>query len=84
MLEATAGSVATILLPPQDEAPELWTKYAPESWPVVSWNAPGPDEEHNFGSIYVLPRTESGLVKIGYRGTKASGESPDGTLTCLD
>ncbi|KAF2471224.1 FAD dependent oxidoreductase [Lindgomyces ingoldianus] len=65
MLEATAGSVAYIQLPPKEETPDLWTKYAPENMAVYSWGGWG-----KGSGLGGFPRSESGVMKIGYRGTK--------------
>ncbi|KAH9951828.1 FAD dependent oxidoreductase [Amylocystis lapponica] len=72
VLEATAGSVVTIRLPPRDQAPELWDKYQSENWPVIIGHDPDPSgKDVGSRSIYSFPRTNDGLVKIGYRVTKA-------------
>ncbi|KAF2264305.1 FAD dependent oxidoreductase, partial [Lojkania enalia] len=65
LLEATAGTVAYIQLPPKQQRPDLWDKYAPENFPVYSWGGWG--KGHGLGGF---PRTETGIMKIGYRGTK--------------
>ncbi|KAF2250533.1 FAD dependent oxidoreductase [Trematosphaeria pertusa] len=65
MLEATAGSVAYIQLPPKEERPDLWDKYAPERFPVYSWGGWG-----KGSGLGGFPRTEDGVMKIGFRGTK--------------
>ena len=53
----------------------LWDKYSPEKFPVLSWKAtPRDSKGKDTGSIYVLPRTPEGLVKIGYRGLKVSNK----------
>ncbi|OSX59279.1 hypothetical protein POSPLADRAFT_1183975 [Postia placenta MAD-698-R-SB12] len=71
VLEATAGSVITIRLPPREEAPELWDKYSSEITPVIIGHDPDPTGKTvGSRSIYSFPRTEDGLVKIGYRVTK--------------
>ena len=70
MREATAGSVAYIQLPPKEERPELWDKYGPEHFPVYSWGEWG--KGNGLGGF---PRTESGITKIGYRGTKYTNYS---------
>ena len=69
LLEATAGSVLSIQLPADRQ--DLWIKYAPENFPVWSWNigsyvTPGQD----VGGIYGLPRTPEGVIKIAFRGAK--------------
>jgi len=71
VLEATAGSVVTVRLPPREEAPELWEKYSNENWPVIIGHDPDPTGKTvGSRSIYSFPRTDDGLVKIGYRVTK--------------
>lgn len=62
LLEATAGSVATVQIP--RERRNLWAKYAPERFPVFCWGT------HQGKDIYNFPRDEHGAVKIGYRATK--------------
>ncbi|KAI6081678.1 FAD dependent oxidoreductase [Hypoxylon rubiginosum] len=65
LLETTAGSVAYIQLPPKDQAPDLWDKFSPENFPVYAYG--GWSKGHGIGGF---PRTEDGIVKIGYRGFK--------------
>lgn len=49
----------------------LWDKYSPERFPVITWrSAPRNPSGKDTGSVYVLPRTSDGLVKIGFRGIK--------------
>ena len=68
-LESSAGSLATFKIDPAST--ELWDKYSPERFPVMTWkSAPRDSSGKDTGSIYVLPRTPEGLVKIGYRGIK--------------
>lgn len=62
LLETTAGSIATIKIPKDNQ--ELWDRYSPERFPVVIG---GTDDDMG---IYGFPRDEHGLVKIGYRVTK--------------
>ena len=70
-LESSAGSIATFKIDPKDTV--LWDKYSPEKFPVMTWkSAPRSDTGKDMGSVYVLPRTAEGLVKIGYRGIKVS------------
>lgn len=46
---------------------DLWNKYAPENFPVLTWKSVSRDKNgHDKGSVYALPRNEDGLVKIGY------------------
>ncbi|KZT65784.1 FAD dependent oxidoreductase [Daedalea quercina L-15889] len=71
VLEATAGSVVTVRLPPREEASELWDKYSHDNWPVIIGHDPDPTGKTvGSRSIYSFPRTDDGLVKIGYRVTK--------------
>ncbi|KAF7534342.1 hypothetical protein G7054_g6326 [Neopestalotiopsis clavispora] len=60
LLEATAGSVATIHIP--ENRPALRQRFSPENFPVVTWS--------KARGIYALPMTEGGDLKIGYRRTK--------------
>lgn len=47
---------------------ELMDKYSPERFPVYAF---GLDNEHTVTeSIYGFPRTEDGVMKIGFRGVK--------------
>ncbi|KIY44628.1 nucleotide-binding domain-containing protein [Fistulina hepatica ATCC 64428] len=67
-LETTAGSVINIQLPPKGERPDLWDKYSPQKssvWSVGLYDISGPR-----GNVYGFPRTEDGVIKIGYRGLK--------------
>ncbi|THZ86415.1 nucleotide-binding domain-containing protein [Aureobasidium pullulans] len=69
LLETTAGTVLTINLPPS--RPDLWDKYAPENFPVWSWNMGGYDAaSENPGGLYGFPRTPEGVIKFGFRGAK--------------
>ncbi|XXG95764.1 hypothetical protein Hte_002035 [Hypoxylon texense] len=65
LLETTAGSVAYFQLPPRDQAPDLWDKFSPENFPVYAYG--GWSKGHGIGGF---PRTEDGIVKVGYRGVK--------------
>ncbi|KAI0123473.1 FAD dependent oxidoreductase [Xylariales sp. AK1849] len=65
LLETTAGTVAYFQLPPRDQANELWDRFAPANFPVFAYG----DWSKGSG-IGGFPRTEGGVVKIGYRGTK--------------
>ncbi|THC97588.1 hypothetical protein EYZ11_002943 [Aspergillus tanneri] len=68
-LESSAGSLATFRI--DRSQTELWEKYSPEHFPVVTWKSQPRDARgRDTGSVYVLPRTPEGLVKIGYRGIK--------------
>lgn len=70
-LESSAGSIATFRIDPKDTV--LWEKYSPEKFPVMTWkSAPRSETGKDMGSVYALPRTSEGLVKIGYRGIKVS------------
>ncbi|ETS87135.1 hypothetical protein PFICI_00963 [Pestalotiopsis fici W106-1] len=79
-LESSAGSIVTFKIDPNDE--QLWTKYAPENFPVMTWkSAPRDENGKDTGSVYVFPRTTDGLIKIGYRGIKFTNfvPAPKGT-----
>ncbi|WYZ39935.1 hypothetical protein EsH8_IV_000276 [Colletotrichum jinshuiense] len=68
-LESSAGSVVTFKIDKTDSV--LWDKYSPERFPVITWrSAPRNPSGKDTGSVYVLPRTSDGLVKIGFRGIK--------------
>jgi sarcosine oxidase/L-pipecolate oxidase len=70
-LESSAGSLAIFKIDRSDK--ELWDKYSPEKFPVLTWKStPRDPNGKDTGSIYVLPRTPEGLLKIGYRGLKVS------------
>lgn len=72
-LESSAGSIAAFRIDPADK--DLWDKYSPERFPVMTWKSVPRDRSgKDTGSIYVLPRTPEGLVKIGYRGIKVYTE----------
>ncbi|KAJ5822420.1 FAD dependent oxidoreductase [Penicillium robsamsonii] len=74
-LESSAGSLATFMIDKSNA--ELWDKYSPERFPVMTWKSTPRDISGNdTGSIYVLPRTPDGLVKIGYRGIKWTNFQP--------
>lgn len=70
-LESSAGSLATFKIDGNDKA--LWDKYSPEKFPVITWKSShrGKDGK-DTSSVYVLPRTPDGLVKIGFRGIKVN------------
>lgn len=68
-LESSAGSIVTFKI--EETERSLWDKYAPERFPVLTWKSTPRDKNgKDTGSVYVFPRTENGLVKIGYRGIK--------------
>lgn len=70
-LESSGGSLAMFKIDKEDTA--LWNKYSPERFPVITWkSAPRNKDGTDTGSVYVLPRTPDGLVKIGYRGIKVT------------
>ncbi|KAL4787736.1 FAD dependent oxidoreductase [Aspergillus varians] len=74
-LESSAGSVAAFKIDRSNT--ELWDKYSPEKFPVMTWKSvPRDGSGKDTGSIYVLPRTPEGLVKIGYRGIKFTNFQP--------
>jgi sarcosine oxidase/L-pipecolate oxidase len=58
LLETTAGSIATITLD-KNTMPSLWDKYAPDNMPVLTWGM------KEGKGVYMLPRTENGVVKFG-------------------
>ncbi|GBE89546.1 predicted protein [Sparassis crispa] len=71
VVEATAGSVLTIALPPREQAPELWDKYSAAQHPVIVGHIRDPGGgEVGPRNIYAFPRTDDGFVKVGYRVTK--------------
>ncbi|GIJ91185.1 hypothetical protein Asppvi_010150 [Aspergillus pseudoviridinutans] len=79
-LESSAGSVATLKI--DINQTELWDKYSPGKFPVITWKATPRDKAgKDTGSIYVLPRTPEGYLKIGYRGIKFTNfqPAPEGT-----
>lgn len=68
-LETTAGSVVSVQLPPKEDRPDLWDKFSPEKSTV--WTKGFNDAKAApRASIYGFPRTEKGIIKIGYRGIK--------------
>ncbi|CAP86844.1 L-saccharopine oxidase [Penicillium chrysogenum] len=74
-LESSAGSLATFKIDKSNT--DLWDKYSPERFPVMTWKStPRDTSGKDTGSIYVLPRTPEGLVKIGYRGVKWTNFQP--------
>jgi sarcosine oxidase/L-pipecolate oxidase len=48
---------------PRDR-PDLWDRFSPENFPVITLDMSG------GAGVYSLPRTEDGVVKVAYRGTK--------------
>ncbi|CAI6091663.1 unnamed protein product [Clonostachys chloroleuca] len=84
-LESSAGSVATFKIDKTET--DLWNKYAPDRFPVLTWkSAPRDQNGKDSGSVYVFPRTENGLIKIGYRGIKFTNfvPAPQGTAFTQD
>ncbi|KAI1140083.1 nucleotide-binding domain-containing protein [Hypoxylon sp. FL0543] len=74
-LESSGGSVVTIKI--DKDHTELWKKYSPEHFPVITWkSAKRTSDGKDIGSVYVFPRTEDGLIKIGYRGIKFTNFQP--------
>ncbi|PWN87701.1 FAD dependent oxidoreductase [Acaromyces ingoldii] len=74
-LESSAGSLATFKIDKKDKT--MWKKYSPERFPVITWKStPRDPAGKDTGSVYVLPRTDEGLVKIGYRGIKFTNFQP--------
>ncbi|KAG0160751.1 hypothetical protein PDIDSM_8281 [Penicillium digitatum] len=74
-LESSAGSLGTFKIDKSNS--ELWDKYSPERFPVMTWKStPRDTSGKDTGSIYVLPRTPEGLLKIGYRGIKWTNFQP--------
>ncbi|KAF2010002.1 FAD dependent oxidoreductase [Aaosphaeria arxii CBS 175.79] len=84
-MESSAGTIVFFKIDPQDKA--LWEKYSPENFPVITWkSAPRGKDGKDIGSVYVLPRTPEGFVKIGYRGIKFTNfqPAPDGARFTQD
>ncbi|KAJ5505144.1 FAD dependent oxidoreductase [Penicillium fimorum] len=74
-LESSAGSLATFKI--DESNTELWDKYSPQRFPVMTWKSTPRDISGNdTGGIYVLPRTPEGLMKIRYRGIKWTNFQP--------
>ncbi|EEU42183.1 uncharacterized protein NECHADRAFT_79853 [Fusarium vanettenii 77-13-4] len=74
-IESSSGSVVTYKISTTDA--ELWEKYSPEKFPVITWKcAPRDKQGKDMGSVYVFPRTPEGLIKIGYRGIKFTNFQP--------
>ncbi|OAA56023.1 FAD dependent oxidoreductase [Cordyceps fumosorosea ARSEF 2679] len=81
-LESSGGSLATFKIDKDNKA--LWDKYSPENFPVITWKStPRNKTGKDTGSVYVLPRTPDGLVKIGFRGIKVRPESSCGLFFSL-
>lgn len=73
-LESAAGSLVTYKIDRNNKT--LWDKYSPENFPVITWrSAPRACDGKDTGTIYVFPRTEDGIIKIGYRGVKVHSPS---------
>ncbi|CRG90604.1 L-pipecolate oxidase [Talaromyces islandicus] len=84
-LESSAGSVASFKIDPSQK--DLWEKYSPEKFPVITWKAtPRNRSGKDTGSIYILPRTPEGYIKIGFRGIKFTNfqPAPEGTTFTQD
>ncbi|GJN72460.1 L-saccharopine oxidase [Purpureocillium lilacinum] len=64
LCETTSGSVTMFKLPPNNKA--LWDRFAPENFPTWSHDI----RRGKYGGLYGFARDPSGVVKIGYRGTK--------------
>ncbi|KAL1743252.1 FAD dependent oxidoreductase-domain-containing protein [Schizophyllum fasciatum] len=78
-LETTAGSVVSIQLPPKDERLDLWDKFSPER--SVVWTKGFNDAKAApRANVYGFPRTEDGIIKIGYRGIKARSKASSGPI----
>ncbi|KAM3485924.1 hypothetical protein MY8738_000944 [Beauveria namnaoensis] len=74
-LESSGGSLATFKIDKENKM--LWDKYSPEKFPVITWKStPRNKTGKDTGSVYVLPRTPDGLVKIGFRGIKFTNFQP--------
>ncbi|OTA99388.1 hypothetical protein M426DRAFT_76417 [Hypoxylon sp. CI-4A] len=74
-LESSGGSVGTLKIDSSNH--QLWDKYAPCNFPVITWkSAKRSADGEDIGSVYVFPRTEQGLIKIGYRGIKFTNFQP--------
>ena len=73
LLETTAGSIATITIPPHRS--DLWDRFSPDKFPVVTWGM------RDTKGIYSFPRDENGVIKIGYRGTKEVSRLSGNSLT---
>ncbi|KAI1382882.1 nucleotide-binding domain-containing protein [Hypoxylon trugodes] len=74
-LESSAGSVVTFKIDKHNTV--LWNKYSPERFPVMTWkSATRGKDGKDIGSVYVFPRTEDGVMKIGYRGIKFTNFQP--------
>lgn len=81
-MESSAGSIATFKIEESEQA--LWDKFSPEKFPVMTWKSASRDEDgRDRGSVYVLPRTPDGLLKIGYRGVKFTNFQPAPENACF-
>lgn len=71
--EATAGSVVIFRIPTNSP---LMQQYSPQNFPTWTWNV----RAGAAGGLYGFGVTDSGLLKIGYRGTKFTNprRQPDG------
>ncbi|KAM0712015.1 hypothetical protein Q7P37_011109 [Cladosporium fusiforme] len=79
-IESSAGSIATFKIDQKNQS--VWDKYSPDRFPVMTWKSqPRGTDGKDTGSVYVLPRTPDGLVKIGYRVVKFTNfqPAPEGT-----
>ncbi|KAF1345107.1 FAD dependent oxidoreductase [Delphinella strobiligena] len=83
ILETTAGSILTIQLPAT--RPDLWAKYSPANFPVWSWRTASHPGATSNGGLYAFPRTQSGLIKFGFRGVKFTNYTwrPPGDSTAI-
>ena len=63
LCETTAGSVFFYRIPREST---LWDRFAPSNFPSYAWGM----RDGAKGGIYGFPRDETGILKIGYRGTK--------------
>ena len=69
VVETTAGSVLFFRLPSERE--DIWTKYAPQNFPVWCWNMTSYDHDSNpLGGIFGFPRTPDGVFKIIFTGAQ--------------
>ncbi|GME53974.1 nucleotide-binding domain-containing protein [Neofusicoccum parvum] len=74
-LESSSGSIATLKIDKGNV--NLWEKYSPERFPVMTWKSkPRNSSGKDTGSVYAFPRTAEGLIKIGYRGIKFTNFQP--------
>jgi sarcosine oxidase/L-pipecolate oxidase len=75
LCETTAGSVFIFQLPPESA---LWEKFALENFPTWTYKV----RDGASGGLYGFARDPTGIVKIGYRGTKYTNPQtqPDGKV----